>query len=423
MTFLFPVDTFFTQVDLVKVFGYYWVMSIDTNPEKIKELLSRGVEEVIDKSHLEEALKSGKKLRVKLGIDPTSPNIHLGRTIPLLKLKDFQDLGHQIVLIIGDFTGVIGDTSDKESERPMLTEKEIKQNLKNYIQQAEKVIDIKKCEVRYNSEWLGKLNYHEIGRQADVFSLSEFIARENIRKRLDAGKRISLRELLYPLMQGYDSVAVKASVELGGTDQRFNLLAGRELQRSYNQEPQDIITNPLVEGLDGRKMSSSWGNTINLFDPANEMFGKIMSLRDELIIKYFTLATRVSIGEIREYKKELLKGSNPRDLKAKLALEIVKLYHGEKEAEKAKTEFENVHQKGELPSEIPEWQATKGEYSILDLLSKSGLTPSKSEAKRMILGKAVTINEELKTDWQEIIKIENEMVVQVGKRRFVKILK
>ncbi|MDO8524045.1 MAG: tyrosine--tRNA ligase [bacterium] len=396
-------------------------MKIDTNPEKIKELLSRGVEEVIDKNHLETALKSGKKLRVKFGIDPTSPNIHLGRTIPMLKLKDFQDLGHQIVLIIGDFTGVIGDTSDKESERPMLTEKEIKQNLKNYIQQAEKVVDIKKCEVRYNSEWLGKLNYHEIGRQADVFSLSEFIARENIKKRLDVGKRISLRELLYPLMQGYDSVAVKASVELGGTDQRFNLLAGRELQRSYNQEPQDIITNPLVEGLDGRKMSSSWGNTINLFDEANEMFGKVMSLRDELIIKYFVLATRVSMEKIKEYQKELVGGSNPRDLKVKLALEIVKLYHGEKEAENAKTEFEKVHQRGELPSEMTEWHAVKGEYNILDLLFESKLTNSKAEAKRMVLGKAVEINGQSKNDWQEIIKVENGMVVQVGKRKFVRI--
>ncbi|MDD4990147.1 MAG: tyrosine--tRNA ligase [Candidatus Pacebacteria bacterium] len=396
-------------------------MAIDTNPQKIKEILERGVEEVIDKNHLEAALKSGKKLRVKLGIDPTSPNIHIGRTIPLLKLKDFQELGHKIVLIIGDFTGIIGDTSDKDSERPMLTEKEIKQNLKNYVQQAEKVVDIKKCEVRYNSEWLGKLNYHEIGRQADIFSLSEFIARENIKKRLNEEKRISLRELLYPLMQGYDSVAVKANVEIGGTDQRFNLLAGRELQRSYGQEPQDIITNPLIEGLDGRKMSSSWGNTINLFDPANEMFGKIMSLKDELIIKYFVLTTRVEIAKIKKYQEELKSGSNPRDLKVKLAQKIVGQYHGEKASQKARNEFEKVFQKKELPSEIPEWQAKRGKYNILDLLFESGLTPSKAEAKRMVLGKAVEINSKVKTDWQENIKIENGMVIQVGKRKFVKI--
>ena len=410
-------------------------MAIDTNPEKIKELLERGVEEVIDKNHLETALKSGKKLRVKLGIDPTSPNIHLGRTVPLLKLKDFQDLGHKIVLIIGDFTGVIGDTSDKESERPMLTEKEIKQNLENYIQQAQKVIDIKKCEVCYNSQWLGKLNYHEIGRQADVFSLAEFIARENIKKRLDAGKRISLRELLYPLMQGYDSVAIKADVELGGTDQRFNLLAGRELQRSYNQPPQDIITNPLIEGLDGRKMSSSWGNTINLFDPANEMFGKIMSLKDELIIRYFTLVTRMNMAKIEEYKKELSNGVNPMELKIKLAFEIVKLYHGEKEAEKAKIEFDKVFSKNGLPDIIEEFcpeQFNKTGVFISYLLKISNLCSSKSEATRLIKEGAVSIiteNEQQKRitdDWLPLKDFRNLIndgfILKVGKRKFIKII-
>ena len=217
---------------------------IITDEDKINELLSRGVEEVIELEDLKKKLKSGERLRVKLGIDPTSPNIHIGRAVPILKLKDFQDLGHQIVFIVGDFTGVIGDTSDKESERPMLGEEEIQQNLKNYIDQVAKIIDIKKCEVHYNSEWLEKLNYKEIGKQADSFSLNEFSSRENIKKRLDEGKRVSLRELLYPLMQGYDSVAIKADVEIGGTDQRFNLLAGRELQRSYGQEPQNILTNP-----------------------------------------------------------------------------------------------------------------------------------------------------------------------------------
>src|SRR3989338_2278437 len=328
-------------------------MTINTDSKKINELLSRGIEEVIDKSQLEKKLKSGKQLRIKLGIDPTSPNIHIGRTVPLFKLKDFQDLGHQIVLIIGDFTGVIGDTSDKDSERPMLTEKEVKQNLKSYIQQAEKVIDIKKCEVHYNSEWLGKLDYHEIGRQANVFSLNEFISRENIKKRLDAGKHISLRELLYHLMQGYDSVAIKADVEIGGTDQRFNLLAGRELQRYYGQEPQDIITNPLIEGLDGRKMSSSWGNTINLFDSANEMFGKVMSLKDELIIKYFILTTRVSLAEIEKYQKELTNG-NPRDYKIKLAFEIVRFYHSENDAKEAQEYFIKTFSKKETPETMPE---------------------------------------------------------------------
>jgi len=282
---------------------------------KITELLSRGVEEVINKSNLEQKLRSKKQLRIKLGIDPTSPNLHLGRSIPLLKLRDFQQLGHKIILIIGDFTGVIGDTSDKGSERPMLKREQVEKNMENYILQASKIIDIDKCEIHYNSEWLSKLSYNELCEQANVFSLSNFVSRENIKKRMNAGKRVSLRELLYPLMQGYDSVAIKADVELGGNDQRFNLLAGRELQKHYNQEPQNVITNPLIEGLDGRKMSSSWKNTVNLFDSTNDMYGKIMFLKDEFIIKYFILTTRVDINIIEQYKKALEFGTNPKDIK------------------------------------------------------------------------------------------------------------
>jgi len=399
---------------------------INTNSQKIEEVLTRGVDEVIDKENLEKKLASGKQLRIKLGIDPTSPNIHIGRAIPLLKLKDFQELGHKIVLIIGDFTGVIGDTSDKDSERPMLDEKVIKQNMKTYVKQAEKIIDIKKCEVRHNSEWLKKLNYHEIGRQAENFSLNEFISRENIKKRLDAGKRISLRELMYPLMQGYDSVAIKADVEIGGTDQRFNLLAGRELQRYYKQNAQDIITNPLIEGLDGRKMSSSWGNTVNLFDSADEMFGKIMSLNDKFILKYFTLVTRISLQEIEKYKNEIESGKNPRDIKAKLAEEIVRMYHGEKEAQKAGEEFNKVHRDKELPSDMPVFETDKKSYLILDLLFDAKLVSSKNEAKRLVEGNAVEIiigeRKTKITDWKKEINLENEMVIKVGSRRFNKII-
>ena len=392
-------------------------MTINTDLKKINELLSRGVEEVIDKSQLEKKLKSGKQLRIKLGIDPTSPNIHIGRAVPLFKLRDFQELGHKIVLIIGDFTGVIGDTSDKDSERPMLTEEEVKQNLSSYVQQAEKVIDIKKCEVHYNSEWLSKLGYYEIGRQADVFSLNEFISRENIRKRLDAGKHISLRELLYPLMQGYDSVAIKADVEIGGTDQRFNLLAGRELQRYYKQAPQDIITNPLIEGLDGRKMSSSWGNTINLFDSANEMFGKVMSLKDELIIKYFILTTRVSMSEIEKYQKELTSG-NPRDYKIKLAFEIVRFYHSENDAREAQEYFIKTFSKKETPETMP--VISPSNYDILTALVESGLSPTKSEARRLIEQKGVKLNEDVVDDIKKTIQKDD--IIQKGKRFFVKII-
>ena len=395
---------------------------MENQNKKIEELLTRGVEEAIDKENLIKKLKSGKKLRIKLGIDPTSPNIHIGRAIPLLKLMDFQNLGHKVVFIIGDFTGVIGDTSDKDSERPMLEKKQVEKNMKNYIDQAKKIIDIKKCEIHYNSKWLGKLNYHEIGRQADIFSLNEFVSRENIKKRMDAGKRVSLRELLYPLMQGYDSVAVKADVEVGGTDQRFNLLAGREMQKHYNQEPQDIITNPLIEGLDGRKMSSSWGNTINLLDSANEMYGKVMSLRDELIIKYFDLTTRVDLKEIEKYKEEIKNGLNPRDIKAKLAKEIVRIYHGEKEAEKAEKEFEKVFKNKEMPTEIEEVKIKESKINILDLLVRTGLALSKAEARRLVEQNAIKIDGKVESDWQKEIEIKKGMVAQVGKRKFVKLV-
>ncbi len=392
-----------------------------TDEKKIDDVLTRGVSEVIERENLRAKLKSGKQLRIKLGIDPTSPNIHLGRTIPLLKLRDFQELGHEIVLIIGDFTAVIGDTSDKDSERPMLSEEEIKNNLKDYIDQAGKVIDIDKCETHYNSSWLKKLGYNEICKQANAFSLSDFISRENIKRRLDAGKRVSLRELMYPLMQGYDSVAVKADVEIGGTDQKFNLLAGRELQRFYSQEAQNIITGPLIEGLDGRKMSSSWGNTINLKDTASDMYGKIMSLRDDFIIKYFILTTRADMETIKSYKEALASGTNPKDIKMKLGYEIVKFYFSEAEAEKAFQNFENTFKKGEIPEDIKEVTVEKGAL-LADVLVKEGIVASKGEFRRLVEGNAVS---EMGTDvliTDSNFKIEKGVVLRIGKKRFVKIL-
>lgn len=393
----------------------------NTDLQKIEEVLTRGVEEVIDYENLKKKLLSGKTLRIKLGIDPTSPNIHIGRAIPLLKLRDFQNLGHKVVFIIGDFTGIIGDTSDKESERPMLDAKTVKENMKTYIKQAGKILDIRKCEVHYNSKWLKKLGFAEIGTLADMFGLHEMIVRENIKKRMDEGKRVSLRETLYPIMQGYDSVAIKADVELGGTDQRFNLLAGRELQRHYKQQPQDIMTNPLIEGTDGRKMSSSWGNTVNLLDSAQDMFGKIMSIPDNLIIKYFTLTTRVSLEQIQEIERM----PNPRDQKALLAKEIVKIYHGEDAAQKAEEEFNSVFRDKKLPDEIPVFETDKKTYPILDLLFDSGLAESKSDAKRVVEGGGVTLeiqNSKLKIqNWKEELKLEDGMVIQFGKRKFVKI--
>jgi len=385
---------------------------------RIQELLSRGVEEIISRDNLENKLKTGKKLRVKLGIDPTSPNIHLGRSIPLLKLKDFQELGHKVILVIGDFTGLIGDTSDKDSERPMLSEETVKENLKTYINQASKIIDIDLAEIHYNSEWLAGLGYMDIGRQADVFSLNEFISRENISRRLNRGKRVSLRELLYPLMQGYDSVKMRTDVEVGGTDQRFNLLTGRDVQRLYGQEPQDILTNPLIEGLDGRKMSSSFGNTINLFDTSNDMFGKIMSLKDDLIIKYFTLLTRVEMKTIDEYKSQLSSGANPRDIKMKLAFEIVRMYHSEKDADIARNYFVKTFTRKEVPSDIPQFKPVS--YNIISILVESRLVSSKSEARRVINHGGVKIDGEVIKEINYVVP--SGSVLKKGKIKFLKII-
>ena len=388
-------------------------MPVSTDPKKIDELLSRGVEEIIDREHLKKKLLSGKKLRVKLGIDPTSSNLHLGRSVPLLKLRDFQALGHQVVFIVGDFTGVIGDTSDKDSERPMLSEETVKQNLKLYKNQAGKIIDLKKAEVHYNSKWLKKLTYKDVSRHANVFSLSGFIARENIAKRLTEGKRVSLREVLYPLMQGYDSVAVNADVEVGGTDQRFNLLAGRHLQAYFKQEPQDILMNPLVEGTDGRKMSSSWGNTINFFDQPQDMFGKVMSIPDSLIMKYATYFTRLPLDEVSRMGKE-----NPRDEKIKLAHEIVRMYHGDKTAKDAEERFISVFSKKEKPQDIPTLHPSASD--IVTVLFDAKFTTSRSDARRAVEQGGVKINDVKIAEITASVKPGD--VVQKGSRFFVKII-
>ena len=391
--------------------------------KQIDELLTRGVNEVIDKENLKKRLLNGEKLRIKLGIDPTSSNIHLGRAVSLLKLRDFQQLGHQIVLIIGDFTGVIGDTSDKESERPMLEQEAVNKNLETYLDQAGKLLDMSKVETHKNSEWLGKLTYNEISEQADIFSLAKFIARDNIKKRLDKGTRISLRELLYPLMQGYDSVMLKADLELGGTDQRFNLLAGREMQKKYKQHPQDVMMVNLIEGTDGRKMSSSWGNTINLMDDANSMFGKMMSMGDELIVKYFIHCTRVAMEEIVEIEKQMKEDAlNPRDAKLRLAGEITEIYHGEELARTAREYFINTFSKKEIPTDILEL-IIEGEMKLTEVLVKSGNASSMGEARRKIEQGGVSIEDEKYLDPQFLVTKELDgKVLKIGKMGFVRIV-
>lgn len=388
-----------------------------TKKKNIEQLLGRGVEEIIDRERLEKKLRGRKKLRVKLGIDPTSPNFHLGHAIPLLKLRDFQELGHQTVLIIGDFTGLIGDTSDKEGERPMLSEQEVENNARTYIEQAGKLIDIKKTEVCRNSDWLERLGYAEIGRQANVFSLNEYLSRENIRRRMKAGRRVSLRELLYPLMQAYDSVEVRADVEIGGTDQRFNLLAGREMQRFYGQEPQDIMTGPLLEGPDGRKMSASFGNTINFLDRPQDMFGKIMSISDNLIIPYFILLTRVDTDRIDDFKAALKDGTNPRDIKLQLALEMVGFYHSTEAAEKARDYFVETFSQKKTPGKMPSLKPS--DYGLVSILAESGLVGSKSEARRVITQGGIKIDGKKIEDPN--YSVASGSVLQKGKMNFLKI--
>lgn len=392
--------------------------------KKIDELLTRGVEEAIDARELRRSLLSGKQLRVKLGIDPTSPHLHLGRSIPLLKLRDFQEMGHKIIFIVGDFTGIIGDTSDKESERPMLASETVKQNMKTYVAQVGKILDIKKCEVHFNSKWLGKLGFAQVGEMANLFSVAEFIGRENIRRRLDAGTRVSLREVLYPLMQGYDSVAVRADVEIGGTDQRFNLLAGRTLQPHYKQKPQNIIMNPLVAGLDGRKMSSSWGNTINLDDEPIEMYGKVMSLLDKLVIPYFTLCTRVPLKDVDAMAAAMNRGENPRNVKMQLGREIVKMYYGVKSVGAAEAHFVRVHQEHAVPEDMLVVRVKWLRASIVDALVESKLCSSKNDARRQIESRGVKVSGRVVEHVNEMIEpTVKGVVVQKGKRFFVKIIK
>jgi len=394
-----------------------------TKEQIVDEILTRGVSEVIDFENLKKRLLSEKPLRVKFGIDPTSSNIHLGRAVSLLKLRDLQELGHQIMFIVGDFTGVIGDTSDKESERPMLEQAVIEKNLETYFEQAGKILDMEKVEQHRNSDWLGKLTYREIAEQANVFSLAEFIARENIKKRLDKGTRISLRELLYPLMQGYDSVMLKADVEIGGTDQRFNLLAGRDLQSHSRQQPQDIIMVNLIEGLDGRKMSSSWGNTINLTDTSKDMFGKIMSAGDDLIVKYFVHCTRVPMEEIKKIETEMSEGTlNPRDAKLQLAVEIVKIYHSEDEAEKAKEYFIRTISNKEIPTEVAEFKVEGENIKISELLVSSDNATSLGDAKRKVEQGGVSMDGEKIVDSNFIIDSSFDgKVFKIGKLGYVKL--
>lgn len=390
--------------------------------EKIKELLSRGVEEVIEREHLEKRLLAGEKLHVKHGIDPTGPKIHIGRASTLWKLREFQDLGHHIVLIIGDYTAQIGDPSDKLAKRPFLSPEQVAENMKTYKKQLGLILDMKKVEVHKNSEWLARLSPRELDGLADLFSVQQMIARRNFKERWERGEEISIRELHYPLYQGYDSVAVKADLEIGGSDQLFNLLAGRKIQEAYGQPPQDILTTKMILGLDGRKMSTTWGNVVNITEEPNEMYGKIMSMRDDLMMDYFVLCTRLPMSEIRKIEKELKAGANPRDLKMRLAREIVTLYHSPVEAKMAEENFIKIFQKKEAPSEVKSLKLKVKSLNIIDLLVEIKLAPSKSEARRLVEQGGIKVDGKVVKDWKrEIVISEDGVLIQKGKRHFVKV--
>jgi tyrosyl-tRNA synthetase len=398
-------------------------MDINTDRKNLNELLERGVEDVIEKDGLAKKLGSGKQLRVKLGIDPTAADLHLGHSVVLRKLAQFQALGHKAVLIIGDFTSLIGDPSGRTSSRPALTLEQIRDNMKDYINQASKVIDIDKAEVRYNSEWFGSKPMSFLMDLAGRFTVARLIEREDFQKRLKEGFDVSMLELLYPLLQGYDSVAISADVELGGYDQRLNLLFGRKVQRAFGQAEQDIVTVPLLIGIDGvKKMSKSVGNYIPIKEEPAKMFTQVMAVPDSLMWNYFELLTGVSKKEIEELKIDVEKGEkHPRDVKMGLACQIVEIFHDKKAADFAREEFVRVAQEGKLPTDILVVAIKEKTLSVPDLLVALGAVSSKGEARRLSEQGGVKIDGRAKKDWKEVVSIKSGMVIQIGKSKFFKV--
>ncbi|MDB3950052.1 tyrosine--tRNA ligase [Gammaproteobacteria bacterium] len=387
-------------------------------------LIKRGIDELISEEELLAKLKSKKPLIVKAGFDPTAPDLHLGHTVLINKLRHFQQLGHQIIFLIGDFTGMIGDPSGKNKTRPALDEAEIKENAKSYKKQVFKILDPKLTDVRFNSEWSNKLGAEGIIKLASQYNLARMLERDDFNKRYKSNQTIALHEFLYPLIQANDSIALKADIELGGTDQKFNLLVGRELQRSYGQEPQVVITVPILEGLDGKnKMSKSLDNYVGIDEAPNEMFGKIMSISDELMWRWFDLLSFKTTDEINNLKADQANGKNPRDIKIDLAKELISRFHDEESADLAETNFINQFQKKNIPDEIEEVSLVLSEDSIplANLLKDCGMTSSNSEAIRMIKQGAVRIDEEKITDIKHIISSGTSGIYQVGKRKFKKI--
>lgn len=392
--------------------------------EQIAEL-SRGADEVLPESGLEAKLKLGRPLVVKAGFDPTAPDLHIGHTVLINKMRQFQQLGHDVVFLIGDFTGMIGDPSGKNATRPPLSPEEIKANAETYEAQIFKILDKEKTRVEFNSSWMGKMDAAGLVKLASRHTVARMLERDDFNKRYASGQPISIHEFLYPLVQGYDSVQLKADVELGGTDQKFNLLVGRQLQQDYGQEPQIVLTTPLLEGLDGvQKMSKSLGNYIGITESPGEMFGKIMSISDDLMWRYFEVLSFRKLEDIAELRRSVGAGSNPRDAKFELGIEIVARFHNEALAETAKGEFISRFQQGAMPEEIPEvaLDSQDGQLGIAHLLKGAGLVSSTSEAFRMIDQGAVRIDGQRVEDRSLQIAAGSRNIYQVGKRRFARVI-
>jgi len=393
------------------------------------DVIRRGSFEIIPEDELvkklESSFKENKPLNIKLGCDPSRPDLHIGHSVVLRKLAQFQELGHQAILIIGDFTGMIGDPSGRNVTRPSLSLEETRINGESYFEQASKILHKEKTKIVYNSEWLGKMSFEDVIRLSSKYTVARMLERDDFTKRYKNGEPISLHELLYPLAQAMDSVAIKSDVELGGTDQKFNLLVGRDIQREFGVEPQVILTMPLLVGTDGvEKMSKSYNNYIGISETPKEMFGKTLSIPDELIYTYFELATNIPNKELQDIKLKLdEKKVNPRNLKRHLAKVLITMYHNKKAAEEAEAEFDKIFIQKEVPEDVPEFRINKGTtIGILDLLVKVNFAPSKAEARRLVVQGGVSIDSDKITDINAQLTLDKIKILKVGKRKFIKII-
>lgn len=398
-------------------------MAVSTDKKKIEHLLTRNVER--QAGELKKRLESGKKLRVKFGADPTAPDLHLGHTVPLRKLREFQDLGHQVVFIIGDYTAKVGDPSGKSKTRPMLSDEDVKKNAETYLAQVGKVLDLKKTEIRWNGEWFSKMGFDDILKLCAQFTVARMIEREDFANRMKEGTDVHMHELLYPMMQAYDSIMIDADVEIGGTDQMFNILAGRDLQRKMGKQEQEcLFMGPILVGTDGtRKMSKSLGNYVGVSEAPEEMFGKIMSIPDAAMRDWFMLVTDIPADEVKEIMDACASGKmNPRDAKVRLAKEIISQYHSAKDADAAEEHFKNVFQKKEVPDDVPELAVKAGEHALLDLLVAAKFAASKGEARRVVSEGGVRVAGDVVKDVAATVKVgKTPTLIQKGKRHFVNV--